>query len=448
MALQAWEAVVWGDKTYCVFVMAAPPATTWSGVAGFVKAVFRWNAPPTQMMEISGIEASAPHDPTLRTDLTVYAGMMNAAAKWRAGSLTDTAFVAGELAFISATTNNQSVLVDFSSWVADKNKNALVLGNVSDVNPPTYAEALYIALDNGDGTVSVILDDAASRAKVMPAGMTNSVVELNAAYLAWQAGLGPKPVPRRCGGALYLNTWYGEPVPAGKCDAGLTWAPGFCVKYAEPWSTVAGTVAPMNSYMTLTKGRGRLPARAHRGQQLRPHEDRAERDLRSHVGAELRRPGRPLRRRDRRRLLRPPGQELRRLHRRRRLRQDPHRRQLRRLRLAQQLRRLGRAQRLRQQHQHDLRGRGPRQHPRRVDLRARLPRGLPQGARQRRPGGHGGRLRWRGPAALPRWQQLEPDDLQQRHRPLGRHLHPHHLRRNPGRPDLLRQHQRRDRPSP
>jgi hypothetical protein len=131
-----------------------------------------------------------------------------------------------------------------------------VLGNVTASGPPTYAEALYIALDNGDGTVSIILDDAASRTKVMPTGMTNSVTDLNTAYQTWKAGLGPKPVPRRCGGALFLNTWYGEPVPAGKCDDGLTWAPGFCIKGANPWSAVSGTTAPMNGYMQLTQPGG------------------------------------------------------------------------------------------------------------------------------------------------------------------------------------------------
>ena len=49
IALRAWEAMVWGDNTYCVFVMAAPRAANWAGVAGFIKAVFRWNAPPTQI---------------------------------------------------------------------------------------------------------------------------------------------------------------------------------------------------------------------------------------------------------------------------------------------------------------------------------------------------------------------------------------------------------------
>jgi uncharacterized protein YjbI with pentapeptide repeats len=256
VALQAWEAVAWGDKTYCVFLLAAPPGSTWAGVAGFIKAVFRWNAPVGQSMDISGIEASAPYDSTLSTGVTTYTGMMDAAARFRAGSITDTALVAGELAFASATTNNQSVLVDFSAWVQDKNKNPLVLGNVTSTSPPTYAEALYIALDNGDGTVRIILDDAASRTKIMPAGMTNSVVDLNAAYLGWQAGLGPKPVPRRCGGALYLNTWFGEPVPAGKCDDGLTWAPGFCERGSDAWTAVPGTTGAMNTYMQLTQSGG------------------------------------------------------------------------------------------------------------------------------------------------------------------------------------------------
>jgi hypothetical protein len=256
MALRAWEAVVWGDRTYCVFVLAAPPAASWPGVAGFIKAIFRWQAPPTQLMDISGIEASAAQDLTLGTTVVTHAGMMNAGALWRAGTLGDTAAVAGELAFISATTNNQAVLVDFSSWVQDRNKNPIVLGQVQAQNPPTYAEALYIALDNGDGTVSIMLDDAASRTKVMPTGMTNSVVDLNSAYLAYQAGVATKPIPRRCGGALFLNTWFGEPVPEGKCDAGLTWAPGFCIRGSGPWSSLGGTTAPMNGYMQLTQNGG------------------------------------------------------------------------------------------------------------------------------------------------------------------------------------------------
>ena len=44
ISLQAWEAVVWGDRSYCVFLMAAPVDATWAGVAGFIKAVYRWQA--------------------------------------------------------------------------------------------------------------------------------------------------------------------------------------------------------------------------------------------------------------------------------------------------------------------------------------------------------------------------------------------------------------------
>jgi uncharacterized protein YjbI with pentapeptide repeats len=259
MALSAWEAIVWGDKTYCVFVMAAPTSVNWSGVAGFIKAVFRWQAPPAQSMDISGIEAarSAPvNDSSTSTTVTTYTGMMDAAARFRAGTVTESAFMAGELAFATATTNNQSVLVDFSAWVQDKNKNPLVLGNVTSSSPPTYAEALYVALDNGDGTISVIIDDAASRVSSMPAGMTNSVVDLDIAYLAYQSGIAPKPVPRRCGGALFLNAWFGEPVPAGKCDSGLAWSSSFCSTGTAPWSTLSGTTAPVNSYMQLTKSGG------------------------------------------------------------------------------------------------------------------------------------------------------------------------------------------------
>jgi hypothetical protein len=257
MKLSAWEAIVWGDKTYCVFVLAAPTNTTWPGVAGFMKAIFRWNAPPSQSMDISGIEASSSIDPTVSKVITTYTGMMNAAAQFRAGNLPAVSYVAGLLGFASATTNTQSVMVDFSSWAQDKNKNALVLGNVTASGPPKYAESVYITLDNGDGTVSVALDDSASLTRNLPTGMVNSVVDLDTAYLGYQAGLGPKPVPRRCGGALFLNTWFDEPVPAGKCDNGLTWAPGFCITGNAPWSTVSGTTAPMNGYMQLTQNGGK-----------------------------------------------------------------------------------------------------------------------------------------------------------------------------------------------
>src|SRR6185436_10866391 len=148
------------------------------------------NAPPTQMLDVSGIDASARYDPTLNTAVTSYPGMMGAASAWRAGTIPDTVFVAGELAFVSASTNNQSVTVDFATWVRDKNKNALVLGNVETNNPPTYAEFVYVALDNGDGTVRILLDDAAALASHMPAGMTDSIEDLDEAYHTWREANG------------------------------------------------------------------------------------------------------------------------------------------------------------------------------------------------------------------------------------------------------------------
>ncbi len=139
--LQAWEAIVWGDKSYCTFVMVAPPGSTWTGVAGFIKAVFRWNAPPTQSMDITGIEASAPHDPSLVTEVVTHTGMMNAAVRFNAGQVDETDFMAGLLAFVTATTNNQTVRVDFSSWIREASLGAAVLGNVDNVDPPSTPRA-------------------------------------------------------------------------------------------------------------------------------------------------------------------------------------------------------------------------------------------------------------------------------------------------------------------
>src|SRR5947207_3327832 len=64
VALSAWEAIVWGDKTYCTFVIVSPTNSTWTGVAGFEQSIFRWNPPPTQSMQISGIEESLKYDST------------------------------------------------------------------------------------------------------------------------------------------------------------------------------------------------------------------------------------------------------------------------------------------------------------------------------------------------------------------------------------------------
>jgi hypothetical protein len=247
LALEAWEVSVWGDKSYNVFVLVAPPGANWIGVAGYVKAVFRWNAPPTQLIDISGIEASGPYDPTLRTDVLTYTGMMNAGPKVLSGILTAKDFMAGELAFVTATTNNQTVRVDFSAWIKDASNNSLVLANVEPVDPPTYAEGAYHVFANADGTMGV----GVSEVRAAGGAVVSSFSDLLNSYNAWQRGYGPKPVPIRCSGALYLNQRFGEPIPAGKCDSGLSFvteASDYPKGHVD-WTAVPGAPAPMNQYM-------------------------------------------------------------------------------------------------------------------------------------------------------------------------------------------------------
>ena len=251
VALGAWEATVWGDKTFCVFVLAVPPGVSWAGVAGFVKAVFRWSAPPTQTMEISGIEASRPHDPTVNTAIDSYTGMMNAAAQFRSGKISAKNFVAGELGFITATTNNEAVMVDFSSWVLGTGTKGIILGNVQKTSPPTFVESVYYVVENSDGTVAVKVYLGGVK---QPPGITVSNFALDAAYKNWKAKGGVKPVPRRCAGALLLAFNYGETIPPGKCDAGLSWQAAGASFAGKRWDTEAGTTAPMNTYMEMPNG--------------------------------------------------------------------------------------------------------------------------------------------------------------------------------------------------
>jgi hypothetical protein len=256
LTLRAWEAIVWGDKTYCSFVVAAPTTATWPGVAGFIKAVFRWNAPPSQSMDVSGIEASAVYDSTVQTSVYSYTGMMGTGAKQQAGIITDKSFVAGELAFITATTNNVSVMVDFASWVLDAQSHGLVLGNVQASPVPTYAESVYYALDNGDGTVQIGIGPGSNKVTGLGTGtsVTDSNNDLETAWVSYSLGWRSRPVPRRCAGVLFLNWRKNAGISTtGKCDSGLTWNTN---TYTVPtggtqWNVVPTTSAPMNSYMKM-----------------------------------------------------------------------------------------------------------------------------------------------------------------------------------------------------
>ncbi|MDB4945160.1 MAG: coagulation factor 5/8 type domain protein [Labilithrix sp.] len=243
----AWEALVWGDKGYTVFILGAPPGTAWSGVAGFLKALFRWNAPPSQSMDIIGTQASAAVDPTVHTTVATYTGMMGAAAAFTSGSVTTDNFLAGELALVTATTNSRSVMVDFSSWVRDASGRGRVLANVEDVDVPRYAESAYSAYRTSDGTLGVSVSPT-------PVGgdfLISASDELGVSYAAYRSGLAPKPIPTRCPAALFLNAKFGEPVPADQCDSGITWLEGPAPTGATTWASVSGTTAPMNAYQSI-----------------------------------------------------------------------------------------------------------------------------------------------------------------------------------------------------
>lgn len=148
--LDAWEVYVYGPRRYCVFVVVAPPDTTHDGMAGFIKAAFRWAAAPATTIQIGAIGGGQA--------LKTYTGMMNAAKLMANTNLPNMAaetYIGGELAFISATTNNVSVNVDFSSWYRDSTGTRLVLGNVS--NAPQYLEGAYVAYKTAAGNIGVML---------------------------------------------------------------------------------------------------------------------------------------------------------------------------------------------------------------------------------------------------------------------------------------------------
>lgn len=244
-----WEADAWGDKTYCTFLIVSPTNTPWIGVAGFIKSIFRWDASVDQHIVIQSIPQSVVIDPTDSETTLTYTGMMDAGRKLVDGTLALRGFLAGEYAFASATTNNESVMVDFSAWTVGSDGTALILGNVQDVDPPTFTDSVYITLDNGDGTFSVVIDDA-SHGVTLPEGMVDGTLDIDSAYRAWLQGTAGKPVPKRCGGTLYLNHAFGEPIIVGKCNDDLVWPEGACVSGFQTWSDVTGLGGP-NSYMRL-----------------------------------------------------------------------------------------------------------------------------------------------------------------------------------------------------
>jgi len=245
-ALHVWQATVRGDRSACLFQIPAPADATPSGVVGFVKAVFRWQAPPSQEIVIA-----APGFPTPAR----YSGMMDAAAHWRSARVGRNSFLAGELAFVTANTNSRSMLVDFASWVMDSTRRGLVLGNVEAARPPDHAESVYYAVENEDGTVAIEIARAAdaSAQPRMPPVLIDSYRQLEAAWSDHQRGARPRPEPRRCGAALWLGIMDGVAPPPGMCDDGLVWSNAGRHQDGRLWATEPGTTAPMNAYMLLPR---------------------------------------------------------------------------------------------------------------------------------------------------------------------------------------------------
>lgn len=206
LELDAWEAVVWGGQSYCVFIIPAPTGASFAGVGGFLKAIFRWNAPAWKSITIG----------QLGGDVTplVFSGMMNAASYYAAGTLSDENLIAGMLSFISSTTNNVSVQVDFASYIQLKDGTYRVLGNPTVLsNTAQYPEGTFMTtlIDEGGGNYTYRVLTYATKTN-------NYYTTLLNAYDS--APLGAKPEAKRCLGAKYLWQMRGVPVPGGKCDSG------------------------------------------------------------------------------------------------------------------------------------------------------------------------------------------------------------------------------------
>ncbi len=203
--LAAWEVIVWGTNTYCTFVVPAPVGATYEGVGGFVKAVFRWNAPPAKLITIGQIGGGR--------DTKTYYGMMNAAARFMNGTLSAHNLIAGELSFVTATTNNITVNVDFASYVQLVDGSWAVLGNPTVLTGTTqYAEGSFVTvpLDDGHHVVSF-------------APQTSLYYDvLGQAYDAYLAGVATQPEAKRCLGARYLLETRSVPGVSLKCDTGVS----------------------------------------------------------------------------------------------------------------------------------------------------------------------------------------------------------------------------------
>lgn len=257
--VDSWEILVWGATSYTDFVVTAPFTTTFEGMQGFLKAVFRWNAPPAMTLIVGPLGSVA-------TTLKSYTGMMDAAAKLNAGAISPQVHLAGLLGFASATTNNISVKVDFATWVMGTNGKPLILGNVGIVpTAPIAVESSFLTYDKGSGQVELVILDQAK-------GTTSTLQDysdIKSAFASWKAGTRTaKPMCKRCAFCRGLSEDFGEAIPAGKCDnyvsietrtiqyscGYMEYSFGYVRDYvASTWSASlgAGAVKPFNDLMYL-----------------------------------------------------------------------------------------------------------------------------------------------------------------------------------------------------
>jgi hypothetical protein len=244
VTLTAWEVVVWGSARYAVFIVAAPTTATFEGVAGFLKAVWRWSAPTSKTLKIGQVGGGKP--------VQTHPGMMDTGTHVLAGTISEKAYVGGQLAFIAATTNTVSVDVDFAAWVRKNDKNPLILANVAGA--PGWNEGSFIAIEYADGSVGVTFEALYDRFPASTFGSVKTLLELEDAYDDYLDGRrATAPVPKRCAGYLILWAYHGVPVPAGRCDGPVV------SNYAKVMASSSSTnlwsqlltspVMPYNSWM-------------------------------------------------------------------------------------------------------------------------------------------------------------------------------------------------------
>jgi hypothetical protein len=300
MVLRAWEVLIVGPATWASCVVTAPTGATVAGVKGFVKAILRWAMPYPRPFHIHSFRNT--------TSVLDYVGFMGAAVELVNGRVTAQNYLLGEVAFVTATTNDQVVQVDFSSGIQTTN-GWEVLGNLDPSGKFVEYEAEYLPFvrKNSQGYDEVLVLVAAA-----PTQWNISTPEghFDSDMYAWQmaqqhsgggggtSGAGGSgsggaggsgsggsggttgsggtgggggstpltmPVPTRCETALWAEQNYPAYFPPGsisgtKCDR---WAKfvklGTYVAQAEPqwsinnqvgWATKLGSAAlPGNSYM-------------------------------------------------------------------------------------------------------------------------------------------------------------------------------------------------------